>query len=252
MTSTSSFSTSKPSKEKKRKSGGMATVIFAILFLLASGGFGYMYINYQKAQKQIVNLSKPEVQDRLAQEEINQLLEKVGKHIILPEGEGEPMVASITDAEKLVEEQPFYKGVQNGDKIIIYKTKALIYNPERDILVNVGPVFMEPEEEQKAQNESDMADNEAVIGTLTIEIRNGSNVVGVATELSTTLSANTQYEVIEVVDASNKNYTETMLINLTGENVNNLVQELEGATITDALPEGEMSSIADVIIILGS
>lgn len=75
------------------------------------------------------------------QEEIDELLREVSEHILLPEGET-PLVATITDAESLIAEQPFYTGVQDGDRLIIYTEtlKAIIYSPERGIIVNVGPI----------------------------------------------------------------------------------------------------------------
>ena len=64
--------------------------------------------------------------------------------MILPDNEL-PQMAEIRDATLAAKEQPFYAGAQNGDKILIYVSlrKAIIYSPTRDIIVNVGPVYMD-------------------------------------------------------------------------------------------------------------
>ena len=78
------------------------------------------------------------------QAEVNAILAKVGALIILPTGE-EPVVATITDAASLVKDQVFYKGAKNGDVVIVYQkaAKAIVYSPDRNIIVNVGPVFLQ-------------------------------------------------------------------------------------------------------------
>ncbi|MCU0660002.1 MAG: hypothetical protein MUD00_00045 [Candidatus Pacebacteria bacterium] len=42
----------------------------------------------------------------------------------------------------------FFKGAQKGDKLVVFPTtgKAIIYSPERDIIVNVGPVTFDNNE----------------------------------------------------------------------------------------------------------
>ena len=80
-----------------------------------------------------------------AQQEVEELLERVGRHIVLPEDET-PLIATVINAETLIAEQPFYTGVQDGDRLIVYNDslKAIIYSPDRDIIVNVGPVQFAP------------------------------------------------------------------------------------------------------------
>ena len=85
---------------------------------------------------------------------IGDITEKVGKHIILPQTET-PTLATIEDAEALAKEQPFFSNANNGDKVLIYSDRALIYSPDRDVLVNVGPVYFENEETPPAEGETE-------------------------------------------------------------------------------------------------
>lgn len=57
----------------------------------------------------------------------------------------EPLVATITDAAKLKENEPFYKNAQNGDKVVIWKEKAIIYRMEQNKLVDFGVVIRQPQ-----------------------------------------------------------------------------------------------------------
>jgi len=73
--------------------------------------------------------------------ELASVMEDVNSLMLLPEGEL-PIMATVTNAEDLKKEQPFYANVLDGDKVLIYvqNQKAIIYSPSRDVIVNVGPV----------------------------------------------------------------------------------------------------------------
>ncbi|MBD3311827.1 MAG: hypothetical protein GF349_05070 [Candidatus Magasanikbacteria bacterium] len=76
------------------------------------------------------------------EENVEIILKRIGTHILLPTDE-KPVVATITDADSLIQEQSFYKDARNGYKVIIYSSKAIIYDPNNDILINVGPVILQ-------------------------------------------------------------------------------------------------------------
>lgn len=92
------------------------------------------------------NLSKLE-QDKILAE----TMEKVGKLIVLPKDET-PVVATIADAATLIQKEPFYAGSKNGDIVLMYQKalKAIIYSPDRNIIVNVGPVYVPPQDQTSA------------------------------------------------------------------------------------------------------
>jgi len=88
------------------------------------------------------------VASEMEQAQVKELIAKVSKLIILPTGE-EPVVATINDAAALVKDQIFYKGAKNGDVVLVYQkaSKAIVYSPERNIIVNVGPVVLEDQQQ---------------------------------------------------------------------------------------------------------
>lgn len=67
------------------------------------------------------------------------VIQRLNKHMETPTEE--PLVATITDAIKLKEQEPFYKNAQNGDKVVIWKDKALIYRMEEDKIIDFGVVI---------------------------------------------------------------------------------------------------------------
>jgi hypothetical protein len=89
------------------------------------------------------------VATQVQQAQVKDLIAKVGKLIILPTGE-EPVVATINDAASLIKDQVFYKGAQNGDIVLVYQkaSKAIVYSPTRNVIVNVGPIFLQDQQAQ--------------------------------------------------------------------------------------------------------
>ena len=56
-----------------------------------------------------------------------------------------PTVATLIDVDALREENPeFYADGQNGDVLLIFTKKAILYREVDNIIVNVAPVFIEP------------------------------------------------------------------------------------------------------------
>lgn len=79
--------------------------------------------------------------DKMSQKsEVGSLVEKVGNLVALPEGE-EPVVATVTEKEKLAG-QAFFDKASNGDKVLIYtrSKKAYLYDPDSNKVLEIAPV----------------------------------------------------------------------------------------------------------------
>lgn len=129
---------------QKTLAGIVAVVVLASL---AAAFYFHRQLNQLKADPQ-----------KAAQEESRDLITRVGKLIVLPEGE-EPTVATVTDTE-LLKDQPFFVNARQGDKVLIYTNarKAILYSPENDKIVEVAPVNIgapqtPPAEPQPAQEQ---------------------------------------------------------------------------------------------------
>lgn len=87
---------------------------FLCLAVLVAVYFAYQYAFTPEAMKR---------------REIEKWTGIVGKSVTLPQGET-PTIATVTNKRKL-DDQPFFKQVENGDKILIYSDarQAILYRP---------------------------------------------------------------------------------------------------------------------------
>lgn len=119
--------------QKKKKSGFIKIVImlFVILLIVASGIIYYY-------QRQLVELKQNP--QKISQEEVLDIVERVNKIMVLPEGE-QPTLATVADLAKL-KDQPFFAKAQVGDKVLLYtqSRKAILYSPTTNKIVEVAPI----------------------------------------------------------------------------------------------------------------
>lgn len=109
-------------------------VISLVLFLLLVGSGAAAISFYQQLSALKAN---PQAG---AQKEVSELVARVSKLIVLPEGEA-PTIATVQDPE-LLQEQPFFANAKKGDKVLIYTNakKAILYDPVNNKIVEVAPV----------------------------------------------------------------------------------------------------------------
>lgn len=106
-------------------------IIISIVAVCAIALAGYFYYQLHIAKQ------NPEV---ATQEETTELINKVSKLIVLPEGET-PTVATVSDPEAL-KDQIFFAQAQKGDKVLIYAEakKAILYSVTLDKILEVAPL----------------------------------------------------------------------------------------------------------------
>jgi hypothetical protein len=180
--------------EHKKSSNSVSRILLIVLgvtVLLLSIMAFYFY-------HELSNIKKNP--NQVAQSETNQLVSQVGKLIDLPKDET-PTVATVLDKSKLAD-QPFFANAQNGDKILIYTKakKAIIYQPTKNILVNVGPITID----QKAGAQVALIDAGGNITEVTKKIND--NYSGTLSVQGTTYAKNkNSVNGITVVDVSGTN-----------------------------------------------
>lgn len=230
--------------------------VIAFVIIIAAGiGVYERYFNLTNAEK--------------AQKELAAAMFSVSKHMILPEGD-EPVLATVTDAEALIKQQAFFAGAVNGDQLLLFprSLKAVIYSPSRNRIINAGPIEQQqasveskseaasPKAEANASAQSQSFQNTPSLSTdkLTVEIRNGTGKSGLAAQVAENIRA-AGYVVVAVSDAKSKGYSKTVLATRTNDSAKSqLVVSLAaqiGAEFIEELPNGEKSTDADVLIILG-
>ncbi len=110
----------------------MLIAFFVLIALLGIGGAGYAFYHVSSVKSELADLRDARTQTK------SQLVEEIGKMIILPEGE-EPTIATVVDPE-LLRGQPFFKNAKAGDRVLIYSkdSRAVLYDPVAKRVVEIG------------------------------------------------------------------------------------------------------------------
>ncbi|MBD3238486.1 MAG: hypothetical protein GF332_02515 [Candidatus Moranbacteria bacterium] len=254
-------------------------VLFVVVFIGSVVALIWFVRSYKQAAAEIEQLKSPEGRKAVELQEVDRVLEQVKRHLIIPDEK--PAMALIEDADNLATKEAFYQGAKNGDRILIFAKakKAVIYRPDQDKIVNVGPIEIEdkaknkintsPTENQTNNNQENEQDqdsgqtqepedrqeeSQAIPQETKIEVRNGTNYPGSAQTLSQRLQVQEGYNVIDWGDAVRKNYNQNVIIDLTqgkkSKLLNDLRQKLNARVIIE-LPADEKASRADFLIIIG-
>lgn len=136
-----SFDTNNDKSSKKKKAGSATQILLGLvlILLIACGTLIYLYLEERKVT----------IDSTAQSQDTQKIIEDLNKLILLPDET--PTIATVTDKDKLIEENPdFYESVNNGDKLIIYEDKAILYRPSSRLILNVAPVVrnkpVEPED----------------------------------------------------------------------------------------------------------
>jgi hypothetical protein len=245
--SASAFDAPAVSKELHKEVGiskKLILILGTVLTLCVIVGFFlYYYLQYQQNQKLLKN---PLLASEREQETV---VSKVGQLTQLPTGEA-PTIAKVTDTTKLRGQQ-FFQHARNGDYVLIYSKakEAILYDPDGNKIIQVGPISLnQPVAQQAALGAQTMAQSIRVV------IENGTTIAGLAkkTEVSLTQSM-PAVTVVSEGNAVKQDYTQTIVVDLTGKNAavaSQLASVLKGTVGT--LPSGEVKPVdADILVILG-
>lgn len=186
--------------------------------------------------------------------EINDLLRKVSRHIAIDPSE-DPTVATVQQADLLRQQNPaFYRDVQNGDRLIVWSDRAVLYSPSRDLVLSAMVVPTTAEGSASGTPAAAVAPAPGPsVKELNYEIRNGTGKVGATKALVDKLKQN-GYPTATVANAA-KTYLTTTIVKLTDKAKSasdaDVLPALVGGSFGE-LPAGEKASKADILIILGT
>lgn len=144
----------KVSVERSTKKSGFNWVLILLILITIglAGGLGYLYWQYQKTQKEVKDLKDPTKRLEIEKEESQRVIDALCKLIKCPNEK--PTVATIIDIDTLKKDNPeFYKDAKNGDRIIVFTTKAIIFRTEENMIINIAPVIYTPNQNQQNKNE---------------------------------------------------------------------------------------------------
>jgi hypothetical protein len=192
-------------------------------------------------------------------ESVRELISQVSRHIVVKQGE-DPTVATIQDVEVLKRQNPvFYADAQNGDRLLIWSDKAVLYSQSRDIILSVLPISLPASALNQGQSggSTSTASSQSVTKeeTATVEVRNGTATVGVARAMSEKLAA-LGLKTLAPTDAKSKDYSQTIILKMSDKDLPQSLQAIQSvavnAGVVEELKEGEPRSTADFLIIVGA
>lgn len=132
-----------PATETKKRKFRLTkkNLIIGVIVLVLAAATGFLL--WQNLQ-----LRSPEGQKRATERANTRLVEEVSSKILLPDDQ-DPTIATITNVDELRKvNEAFYKEAQNGDKILFYSTRAVIYREGDGKIINVAPVTLDPTDQK--------------------------------------------------------------------------------------------------------
>lgn len=224
-------------------------VVVAVVVVIGLGG--WLVWNSRSASG-LASISSST--EKLSDAQVSALVARIGQFMVVPSDE-KPSVAVIKDAATLAQQQSFYQGAKDGDVLLIYSSRAVIYDPKADKLVNVGPI---------SRTETTASASASITPAVsptpevkpeksTIDVRNGTTTAGLAGKTASDLKKNSWVTSAVAGDAKGT-YTATVIVDRTAGKKPGALATLEklfGVKAVQALPTGEQASTADFVVIVG-
>lgn len=128
-------------------SGGLGRILLTVLVIALSV---LAYINYTKRvelanELQNLTVKMDQVQKGNPQQSAaaaKQTVDRVRRLFAIPK-EIDPTVAQIVDVNALKAKNSFYADAKNGDYLVVTTTRAILYDPDKDMIIDVVPVQLQ-------------------------------------------------------------------------------------------------------------
>ncbi len=145
VTSQSAIS-AQPAPKKRRR----WAILFFLLSLLTISVSVLSFQLYWQSKQKISQLdhASPDVFTKL---ENKVIIAQVRRHMMLPKED--PLVDSVEKAAS-VRQEPFYANAEDGDKVLVFARRAILYRPSIDKIIEIGyirPISPTPEMQVQAQ-----------------------------------------------------------------------------------------------------
>ncbi len=222
---------------KNSKTTSKVTWLLVVFGLASAGTAGWFFNQYQNLKTQMNGLEEHATVNEETGTGVS-LIDKINQHILLPHGEA-PEITTIANAETLKQQESFFEYSQNGDALVKFKNLEIIYNPIADVIVNA-----------RSRGTVAGVETRAVQGAITIDIRNGSGIAGLAGKTAESFKGVKDFIVQNIGNAGLNNYAQTVVVNLSSKDLTGLEKQFNTKAVTE-MPKGEKPSTADVVIILG-
>jgi len=136
-------------KDKGKNYKTLLIVVGILLVVLIGGGAGYLVFNRLSEGDILGQVDDPEYIEDIQQKQVEEILEELGSILLLNEEE-EPTIATVLDVEELrAQNEEFYVNAKQGDLLVIYSDRAIIFRRSEKRVINVAPVFIETDQIQE-------------------------------------------------------------------------------------------------------
>lgn len=123
---------------------GASKILIPILVVILIAVIIFLDMRRRAAEAKLKDLSIQlnAVGDQQNQERAKEIVNRVRKHMSI-DTSIEPTVATIVDVKKLQAQNPFYDKAKNGDFLLITSNRAILYDANKDVIIDVVPVQLD-------------------------------------------------------------------------------------------------------------
>ncbi len=250
-----------PAVQEASRAARALPFLFALLILFVVGAFAYN----AKTKRVTVGGNNADVSQGDARE-MQALINKVSS-IVAVNADEIPSIATIEDISLVRAQNPIlYRGAQNGDRLLVWADKAVVYSTSEQKVLSVMPLIKDQGDIQYVErlisalnsnqtsvtSTAPMATSTAAITSPTIEVRNGTPTAGRARTTSDELKA-AGFNTTAPADALKKDYAKTVIF-VANTNVDQaVIDRLKKSTNGDIVTSltGEAAAKTDIVVIIG-
>lgn len=121
-------------------------ILFPVLVIALIALIVVLDSQRRKAETELTNLTvrleQLQGNSQENQERAKQVVEQV-RRLIDISVDVTPTVATIVDVLKLRAQNSFYEKAENGDFLVVTPTRAILFDPDRNVIIDVVPVQLE-------------------------------------------------------------------------------------------------------------
>lgn len=232
------------------------------LVLVALVGVGVWWAASLQSGDDLAELSK-NPGAKLTDAQVDAVVARISKFMVVPDER--PSVVVLKDTAALAQQQSFYKDAKDGDILVVYSNRAVIYDAIANKLVGISqiqqntatpvasPAVTASGSAQLTPTPSASATPPAAEKS-TIEVRNGTSTPGLAGKTASDLKKFAWVTSTKAADASKTTYTATVVVDLTAGKKPGAAAALAAffkVSVVTTLPAGEAKSTSDFLVIVG-
>lgn len=123
------------------KRGAPQWILYFLMLALIGVAAFTLWQNTQLKKQYDEVVNNPAASSKVQEEKARVTVDNL-KKILKINGDEQPAVALIQDVTKTKESnQEFYKDAENGDALIVYSSRAIIYREKDNQIINIAPII---------------------------------------------------------------------------------------------------------------